>query len=107
MDDDGILQQTIPTQKGPHKVKRLMFGFKVAPIVFQRCMDQTLQGLDGVTCFFDDILARRCNKHWNASAQFWIAYVVKIFTLTKLNANFLVNSYVTWGTRSMEMGYIH
>jgi RNase H-like domain found in reverse transcriptase/Reverse transcriptase (RNA-dependent DNA polymerase)/Integrase zinc binding domain/Integrase core domain len=58
MDEEGALLQTISTHKGPYKVKRLMFGVKVAPNVFQRFMDQTLQGLDGVACFFDDILVQ-------------------------------------------------
>jgi hypothetical protein len=44
MDEEGALLQTISTHKGPYKVKRLMFGVKVAPNVFQRFMDQTLQG---------------------------------------------------------------
>jgi hypothetical protein len=35
-----------------------MFAVKVAPNVFQRFMDQTLQGLEGVACFFDDILVQ-------------------------------------------------
>jgi len=33
-----------------------MFGVKIAPNLFQRFMDQTLQGLEGVGCFFDDIV---------------------------------------------------
>jgi hypothetical protein len=35
-----------------------MFGVKVALNVFQRFMDQTLRGLEGVACFFDDILVQ-------------------------------------------------
>lgn len=47
--------QAVSTCKGTYKVKRLMFGVKVAPNIWQRYMDQTLQGLDGTACFFDDI----------------------------------------------------
>ncbi|GBP93681.1 Retrovirus-related Pol polyprotein from transposon 412 [Eumeta japonica] len=47
--------QTISTCKGSYKVKRLMFGVKVAPNIWQRYMDQTLQGMEGTACFFDDI----------------------------------------------------
>ncbi|GBP19531.1 Retrovirus-related Pol polyprotein from transposon 412 [Eumeta japonica] len=32
-----------------------MFGVKVAPNIWQRYMDQTLQGMEGTACFFDDI----------------------------------------------------
>lgn len=47
--------QAISTCKGTYKVKRLMFGVKIAPNIWQRYMDQTLQGIEGTACFFDDI----------------------------------------------------
>ncbi|XP_045503822.1 uncharacterized protein LOC123700608 [Colias croceus] len=53
--DDTAEMQAISTCKGTYKVRRLMFGVKIAPNVWQRYMDQTLQGLDGTACFFDDI----------------------------------------------------
>ena len=46
----------INTQKGLYKYHRLSFGVSTAPSIFQRVMDQILQGLDGVTCYLDDIL---------------------------------------------------
>jgi hypothetical protein len=52
MDDESALLQTISTHKWPYKVKRLMFGGKVALNIYQRFMDQTLQGLESVACFF-------------------------------------------------------
>jgi hypothetical protein len=58
MDEESALLQTISTHKGPYKVLRLMFGVKVAPNLYQRFMDQTLQGLAGVACFFDDIVVQ-------------------------------------------------
>jgi ribosome assembly protein YihI (activator of Der GTPase) len=35
-----------------------MFGVKVAPNLWQKFMDRTLQGINGVKCFFDDILVQ-------------------------------------------------
>jgi hypothetical protein len=58
MDDESALLQTISTHKGPYKVKRLMLGVKVVPNIYQRFMDQTLQGLEGVACFFNDIVVQ-------------------------------------------------
>jgi len=46
----------INTQKGLYKYHRLSFGVSTAPSIFQRIMDQVLQGLNGVTCYLDDIL---------------------------------------------------
>ena len=47
---------TITTPKGLFKFKRLPFGIKTAPAIFQRAMDETLSGLDGILAYFDDIL---------------------------------------------------
>lgn len=45
---------TINTQKGLYQVNRLPYGVSSAPAIFQRIMDQVLQGLPGL--FLDDIL---------------------------------------------------
>lgn len=56
VNEESSIMQAISTHKGIYKVKRLMFGVKVAPNTWQRFMDQMLNDLDGVTCFFDDII---------------------------------------------------
>ncbi|XP_046968007.1 uncharacterized protein K02A2.6-like [Vanessa cardui] len=56
MDEESALLQTLSTHKGIYKVNRLMFGVKVAPNLWQKFMDKILQGLEGVKCFFDDII---------------------------------------------------
>ncbi|KAL0879388.1 hypothetical protein ABMA27_003149 [Loxostege sticticalis] len=58
-----ISQAYICTHKGTFKVNRLMFGVKVTPNLWQKFMDRTLQGIDGVKCFFDDIIIQgSCEK---------------------------------------------
>lgn len=47
---------TITTQKGMFCYNRLLFGVTSALSIFQRVMDQVLQGLSNVHCFLDDIL---------------------------------------------------
>lgn len=47
---------TISTQKGLFQYNRLPFGIASAPAIFQRAMDQILQGLPNVHCYLDDIL---------------------------------------------------
>ncbi|XP_029826983.2 uncharacterized protein LOC115312227 [Ixodes scapularis] len=47
---------TINTQLGLFQVNRLPFGIASAPSIFQRTMDQVLQGLPQTTCYLDDIL---------------------------------------------------
>ena len=46
----------INTHKGLYACKRLPFGVASAPAVFQRIMDNILQGLYGVCTYLDDIL---------------------------------------------------
>lgn len=47
---------TITTHRGLYRPKRLMFGVSAAPAIWQKYIDQILQGVDGVATFFDDIL---------------------------------------------------
>lgn len=58
MDDESSKMQALSTHKGFYKVNRLMFGVKVAPSLWQKFMDNILQGVDGVQCFFDDLLVQ-------------------------------------------------
>lgn len=61
---------TINTHRGLFRYKRLPFGLKSAPSIFQSIMDQILSGLEGVVSYLDDILVggkdyRDCrNKLW-------------------------------------------
>ena len=47
---------TINTSKGLFQYNRLPFGVASAPAVFQRCIENLLQGCEGVSIYMDDIL---------------------------------------------------
>ena len=56
LDSESQKYVVVNTHKGLYSYKRLPFGIASAPAVFQRVMDQILQGMDHVTCYLDDIL---------------------------------------------------
>ena len=51
----------INTHKGIFKLKRLPFGLKVAPALFQQVMDTMLAGLEFAMAYLDDILIKSKN----------------------------------------------
>ena len=47
---------TINTHRGLYRYTRLQFGVSSAPGIFQRAMDNLLQGMPHVMAYLDDIL---------------------------------------------------
>ena len=56
VDSHKYLTIIINTHKGLYRYKRLPFGVSSAPAIFQRIMDQLLQGVKFTVCCLDDIL---------------------------------------------------
>ena len=56
LDEDSQKLVTINTQKGLFQFTRLPFGVSSAPGIFQRLMENILQGIPKVTVYLDDIL---------------------------------------------------
>lgn len=47
---------TVNTHQGLYQDQRLPYGVAYAPAIWQRAMDQVLQGIPGVACYLDDII---------------------------------------------------
>ena len=56
LDDESKKFVVINTQKGLYRYNRLPFGVSLAPAIFQRTMENILQGLPHVCIYIDDIL---------------------------------------------------
>jgi hypothetical protein len=56
IDVDSEKLIAINTHMGLYEYNRLTFGIASAPSIWQRAMDQLLQGLSGVQCVLDDMI---------------------------------------------------
>ena len=56
VDDDTQKILTIHTHKGLYLFRRLAFGVASAPAIWQRTMEQILQGIPMTRCLLDDIV---------------------------------------------------
>lgn len=55
MDETSKKLLVINTHVSLFRYKRMSFGIKTAPTIFQQAMDIMISKLKGVTCFMDDI----------------------------------------------------
>lgn len=53
---------TFLTPDGMYRFTRLVFGVNCAPEIFQRTMEEVLQGIDGVIIYIDDILIHAADQ---------------------------------------------
>jgi hypothetical protein len=67
MDEASREYVTITTHKGLFRYRRLPFGIYTASGIFQRAIDTTLQGLEGVQVYADDLLVtgKDDQEHWS------------------------------------------
>ena len=56
MEDESKEYLTINTHRGLFRYNRLIYGIASAPAIWQRTMEQILQGIDGVQCLIDDMI---------------------------------------------------
>ncbi|PIO53517.1 hypothetical protein TELCIR_25146, partial [Teladorsagia circumcincta] len=55
LDKESRKYTTVNTQKGLYEYNRIAFGIASAPAIFQKIMETTLAGIEGVVIYLDDI----------------------------------------------------
>ena len=85
---------TVNTHLGLYCYTRLPFGVASAPAIFQRIMDQLLNGLTGVRCYLDDIIitGKSTEEHLNHLSRVLERLQDKGFRLKKDKCHFLQSS---------------
>jgi len=56
MEEDSKKYLTINTHMGLFQFNRLVFGITSAPTIWQRTIDQVLEGTSGTSCTLDDMI---------------------------------------------------
>ena len=68
VEEESKTYLTVNTYRGMYQYHRLLYGVASAPAVWQRAMDQGLQGIPGVQCYLDDtiVTGRTREEHLKA-----------------------------------------
>lgn len=90
LNDESKKLCTISTHKGLFSYQRMPYGISSAPGIFQKVIEQTLQGLEGVAVFLDDILitAKDTNTHLSRLREVLTRLNDKGFTIKKSKCKF-------------------
>ncbi|XP_041375645.1 uncharacterized protein K02A2.6-like [Gigantopelta aegis] len=67
VEEDSKKYLTVNTHKGLYRYNRLPFGIKTAPAIWQRTIEQVLQGISGTEVLLDDIVVTDEKKLENSS----------------------------------------
>ena len=62
LDEESSKPTTMITPFGQYRWRRLPFGLKVSSEIFQRKLDEALEGVEGVFIVIDDVVIAGCGQ---------------------------------------------
>lgn len=77
LDEDSRSITTFVARSGVYRFRRLMFGIKSAPELFQREMENLFRGIKGVIVYMDDILIFGTTKEEHDSTLKLVLQILK------------------------------
>lgn len=89
LDENSSKLTTINTHVGLLSYRRLPFGVKTAPAIFQEVIDKILSGLENVVSYFDDILVGSPTKEGCVKNTFAVLSRLREFNVQANFENFL------------------
>ena len=94
LDEESAELVTGTTHLGLYRYNRLSFGVASAPAIFQRTMDQLLNGLTGVRCYLDNviIMGKSTGEHLNNLSHVLERLQDRGFRLKKKKCHFVQSS---------------
>ena len=95
LDEESQKLTTINTHKVLFMYTRLCFGNASSPGVFQRIIDQLIQGIPRTVAYLDDILIGTCVPYLRD-------YEMLVFALKAINVNSRSRQFHIWAIRSMQ-----
>ena len=98
---------TINTHKGLYQYNRLPFGVAAAPSIFQRTLENLLQGIPHVSIYLDDILVTGTSEaeHLDTLDQVLNRLETAGLRLKQGKCAFMLESVIYWATRSRRKAY--
>ena len=109
LDEDSKKYTTINTHKGLFEYNRLCFGIASAPGIFQRTMENLLQGIPNVVVRLDDILIAgpRQAEHFQSLKEVLSRLEKAGIRLNVLSVYFKHLKSPIWGIASLAIVFIH
>ena len=72
LDEESKILATISTHKGLHRFNCLSFGIASAPAIWQRAMEQVLEGIPKTQCLLDDIIVAGSSEEEHLQFLDWV-----------------------------------